>query len=787
MVKRSGELSRVADASGSGNVAVRCEVNGFVLNVLPDERQAAGTIGASLALRTCARIPLDESLVNVTIWEPPDGKPLASLSADTISITLSPISAATNGGKVEISDTELEQWCREKLVGQMLTRYQCLFVQTSSPSAVTLYASIDRIELVDFGKGKTFVDENDLGDGSAKRGLVLAESAFEFSVSDANRLKLKRNKARKKNLFKSDFNFEQLGIGGLDKEFADIFRRAFASRIYPPAVLEELGITHVRGMLLHGPPGTGKTLIARSIGKALRAKEPKVVNGPEILNKYVGQSEQNVRELFAEAEADEKKYGAESPLHIIIFDELDAICKQRGSNPSGAGVNDSVVNQLLSKIDGVDALNNILLIGMTNRLDMLDEALLRPGRLEVHIEIGLPDLKGRQQIFNVHTRAMRDAKRLNDDVSLPDLAEKTVNFSGAEIAGLVRSAVSYAFARNVDPQALVTGTGADGKANVSAAGSEEEVIVCAADFEAALSEVQPAFGCAQDAVTRYVLYGIIPFSSAAERVRNDLLLLARQVKDMPSSPLVSVLLWGASGVGKTALAASLIQTAGFPFAKLISAADLLGYQEVSRVMIISRIFQDAYKSSLSLIVLDDIERLVDYTPIGPRFSNVVLQAIMTLLKKSPPKPERRLLIIGTTSEPSFVQDSGCLSVFQLAYHVPAIKSKDGLIRCLTLAKQQPSSVTPSSLPSARTSGPAVKGNGSSHFTEAQPLADDQIHAVASQLYANGNPKIPVKNLFLALQMATEISRPDRPGAAAVVEALKDYGVSIAADNTVTGD
>jgi vesicle-fusing ATPase len=99
-----------------------------------------------------------------------------------------------------------------------------------------------------------------------------------------------------------------------------------------------------------------------------------------------------------------KAKGEESSLHIIIFDELDAICKQRGSKNDGTGVGDSIVNQLLSKMDGVDQLNNILIIGMTNRLDMIDEALLRPGRLEIHMEISLPDENGRVQILKVHTQ-----------------------------------------------------------------------------------------------------------------------------------------------------------------------------------------------------------------------------------------------------------------------------------------------------------------------------------------------------------------------------------------------
>lgn len=156
-------------------------------------------------------------------------------------------------------------------------------------------------------------------------------------------------------------------------------------------------------------------------------------------------------------------------MHIIIFDELDAICKQRGSTNSGTGVGDSVVNQLLSKVcsallcqrraeffkmDGVDQLNNVLIIGMTNRMDMIDEALLRPGRLEVHIEISLPDEHGRRQILTIHTAKMRTNGVMADDVDLAELAANTKNFSGAEIGGLVKSATSFAFNRHVKVSGL---------------------------------------------------------------------------------------------------------------------------------------------------------------------------------------------------------------------------------------------------------------------------------------------------------------------------------------------
>jgi vesicle-fusing ATPase len=116
----------------------------------------------------------------------------------------------------------------------------------------------------------------------------------------------------------------------------------------------------------------------------LNCREPKIINGPEVFDKYVGGSEEKMRALFADAEAEERDKGEDSDLHIIIFDEIDAICKPRGSNSSGTGVQDNVVNQFLSKLDGVEELNNILVIGMTNRKDLIDEAVLRPGRLEIH-------------------------------------------------------------------------------------------------------------------------------------------------------------------------------------------------------------------------------------------------------------------------------------------------------------------------------------------------------------------------------------------------------------------
>jgi vesicle-fusing ATPase len=265
---------------------------------------------------------------------------------------------------------------------------------------IPLAFKIKTVQLVDLSMEKASGSAPTMSTPNS-RGILTRQSAITFYKDASSPIKLKGSTKRPaaNSIIAPDFKFEDMGIGGLDTEFSQIFRRAFASRIFPPGLIEKLGIQHVKGILLFGPPGTGKTLIARQIGKMLNSREPKVINGPEVLNKYVGQSEENIRKLFADAEKEYKEKGDESGLHIIIFDELDAVCKQRGSGAGGGtGVGDSVVNQLLSKLDGVDQLNNILLIGMTNRMDMIDDALLRPGRLEVHMEISLPDEPGRAQV-----------------------------------------------------------------------------------------------------------------------------------------------------------------------------------------------------------------------------------------------------------------------------------------------------------------------------------------------------------------------------------------------------
>jgi vesicle-fusing ATPase len=318
--------------------------------------------------------------------------------------------------------------------------------------------------------------------------------------------------------FQSDF---RSAVGGLQPQIEAIVRRVLDGRVIRPAEVVDqeitnddettralavaameaeelslLGLSPVRGLLLYGPPGCGKTALARELSRALRARQPKIVSAPELLDRWVGGSEKLVRALFAEAEAELAVCNGDasrSALHVVVIDEIDAVFRKRSSGEdSGEATRASAVNQILSKLDGINAIPNVLMIGMTNRRELLDEALLRPGRLEVQIEIPLPDKEGRREIMQIHFDALRKKGRLSkplccaiDGVSVNsvsdfgaskgesssgkrgvrqrlgnlfaksskfinpayDLAAVTTGYSGADIAGMVRCAGSMALSR----------------------------------------------------------------------------------------------------------------------------------------------------------------------------------------------------------------------------------------------------------------------------------------------------------------------------------------------------
>lgn len=337
--------------------------------------------------------------------------------------------------------------------------------------------------------------------------------------------------------------------------------------------------------------------------------------------------------------------------------------KTRGSTRDSTGVSDSIVNQLLSKIDGVDSLNNILLIGMTNRKDMIDEAILRPGRLEIHIEIPLPDEKGRLQILNIKTAEMRKNKRITQECidRLPELAERAKNFTGAELEGLVRNAASFALARSVDAATLKSL-------------DDSTIRLEWGDFERALGETVPAYGNKDNSeLQSHFANGICHYGTAFEELWTSLQRLLNQVRQSARTPLMSVLLEGAVASGKTAIAAKLAAESNFPFVRMITPDSMIGAGEAERCNRLLKMFTDSYRSPLSIIFLDDIERIIEYSPVGHRFSNPVLQTLLILLRKVPPAPAR-LIVVATTSISNLLDDLQLTQAFSVTLHVSLLQT-----------------------------------------------------------------------------------------------------------------
>ena len=224
-------------------------------------------------------------------------------------------------------------------------------------------------------------------------------------------------------------------VGGLD-ELKDELREVIEWPIKHKEAFDYVDIETPKGILLHGPPGTGKTLIAKALATTTESNFISI-KGPELLSKWVGESEKGVREIFRKAR--------QAAPCIIFLDEVDALVPRRGNGSSDSHVTENVVSQILTEIDGLEELHNVLIIGATNRLDIVDEALLRPGRFDRIIEVTNPDSKGRKHIFEIHTKK----KPLENNVNIRKLIEITDGFSGAEMAAIPNRAALVALKRYV--------------------------------------------------------------------------------------------------------------------------------------------------------------------------------------------------------------------------------------------------------------------------------------------------------------------------------------------------
>ncbi|PSP59007.1 peptidase [Halobacteriales archaeon QH_7_66_36] len=220
-------------------------------------------------------------------------------------------------------------------------------------------------------------------------------------------------------------------IGGIDQQLTEV-REAVEDPLTDPDQFDEVGIEPPTGVLLHGPPGTGKTMLAKAVANQTDATFIKMA-GSELVQKFIGEGARLVRDLF--------ELASEREPAIIFIDEIDAIASKRTeSKTSGDAEVQRTMMQLLSEMDGFEARGDISIIAATNRFDMLDRAILRPGRFDRLIEVPEPDAEGRTRILDIHTRGMN----LADSVDFEELADRTEGFSGAEIESLCTEAGMFA-------------------------------------------------------------------------------------------------------------------------------------------------------------------------------------------------------------------------------------------------------------------------------------------------------------------------------------------------------
>ena len=403
----------------------------------------------------------------------------------------------------------------------------------------------------------------DLGDGSPA-GDALPDDAAE-SGADAEAA------------VEADEPAEDLGatyedIGGLDDEL-DMVREMIELPLSEPDLFRRLGIDPPKGVLLYGPPGTGKTLIARAVANEVDAHF-QTISGPEVVSKYKGESEERLREAFEEAEAN-------APA-ILFVDEIDSIAGQRDED---ADMENRVVAQLLTLLDGLEDRGRVVVIGATNRVDSIDPALRRGGRFDREIEIGVPDETGRHEILEVHTRGMP----LGEDVDLGRLSKRTHGFVGADLQSLVTEAAMSALRR-----------------------TREEPAVAREDFEAALAAVDPS------AMREYVAESpAVSFDDVGglEAVKNRLteavewpLSYTELFEATKTDPPSGVLLYGPPGTGKTLLARALAGESDVNFIH-VAGPELLDKYVGESEKAVREVFERARQAAPSIVFFDEIDAI----------------------------------------------------------------------------------------------------------------------------------------------------------------------------------
>jgi len=426
-------------------------------------------------------------------------------------------------------------------------------------------------------------------------------------------------------------------IGGLHEQIQKI-REMVELPLRYPELFQKLGIDPPKGVLLYGPPGCGKTLLAKAVATEAEANFF-LINGPEIMNKYYGETEAKLREIFRKAEE-------EAP-SIIFIDEIDAIAPKR-SEVTGE-VEKRVVAQLLALMDGLESRGQVIVIGATNRPNALDPALRRPGRFDREIEIGIPDKRGRKEILQIHTRGMP----LASDVDIDKLAEITKGYTGADLAALCREAAMKCIRRilpsidfneeKLSPEIL------------------DQLVVTMRDFLEAYKEITPTALREVEIETPNVTWDDI---GGLEDVKQKLIesiewpiKYADRFEKLGIKPPKGVLLYGPPGCGKTLLAKAVATESEANFIS-IKGPEIYSKWVGESERAIREVFRKARQAAPCVIFLDEIETLIPRRDMLDDSSGVAHRVTSTLLAEMDGIEELRdVIVIGATNRPDLMDPS----------------------------------------------------------------------------------------------------------------------------------
>lgn len=277
-------------------------------------------------------------------------------------------------------------------------------------------------------------------------GEVTKDTKITFAVNQDAGLTLLRDQAEI-NLENIEEEMKKLRLGGLKDQLERVVRDIVLARGKLKELYSVFGLTPPAGLLLYGPPGTGKTTLGRQAGHLLGCTDDRIImiSAGDLLDKYVGETEKMIADLFKPAQQAYDQQGDQAQLYVIMIDEFETVFGSRAT--AEKSWEKTRVGQLLAKMDGPKRLPNVLVIGITNYKEAIDEALLRPGRFDTHIEFSLPDEKGRTEIFEIYTDPIKEKGCLAGNIDIAALARETDGCAGADIKGIVTGAAGHMFAR----------------------------------------------------------------------------------------------------------------------------------------------------------------------------------------------------------------------------------------------------------------------------------------------------------------------------------------------------